>query len=130
MAHYVQYYIYCPYRPLSIGISCNPIGTGRKVMDGQEIKLILGRNIKIIRTHRHFSQAILAEKVDISINYLSKIERGIMYPKAEILAQIAEGFGVEAYELFKNNNETGPLSIFKVFVRDIFRGITNHMDNT
>jgi len=51
-------------------------------MDGQEIKLILSRNIKIIRTHRHFSQAILAEKVDISINYFSKIERGIMYPKA------------------------------------------------
>ena len=73
-------------------------------MGGQEIRAALGKNIKLIRYHRQFSQAILAEKADISIAYLSKIERGIKYPKPEILSQIAEGLGVEVYELFKINS--------------------------
>jgi transcriptional regulator with XRE-family HTH domain len=77
-------------------------------MGGQEIKTVLGRNIKLYRAHRKFSQAVLAEKADISIHYLSKIERGIKYPKPDILSQIAESLGVEAYELFKTNFEPKP----------------------
>jgi transcriptional regulator with XRE-family HTH domain len=74
-------------------------------MSGQEIKTVLGKNIKLFRNHRNFSQAILAEKADISINYLSKIERGIKYPKPDILSKIAESLGIEVYELFKANFE-------------------------
>ena len=80
-------------------------------MGGQEIKAILGRNIKILRACRHFSQAVLAEKADISIAYLSKIERGIKYPKPNVLSLIAEGLGVEVYELFKTTFETKPMPI-------------------
>jgi len=77
-------------------------------MSGQEIKTTLGRNIKLLRAHRQFSQAVLAEKADISITYLSKIERGIKYPKPDILSQIAESLGVAVYELFKTNLESKP----------------------
>ena len=80
-------------------------------MGGQEIKTTLGRNIKLIRTHRRFSQAVLAEKANISITYLSKIERGIKYPKPDILSQIAEGLCVEPYELFKSSLESKPAPI-------------------
>jgi len=80
-------------------------------MGGQEIKTALGANIKVYRSHRQFSQAILAEKADISIAYLSKIERGIKYPKPEILSQLAESLGVEVYELFKSNCEPKPVSV-------------------
>ena len=73
-------------------------------MDGQEIKTILGKNIKSIRLYRQFSQAKLAEKADISTIYLSNIERGIKYPKPDILSQIAESLGVEVHELFKINS--------------------------
>jgi transcriptional regulator with XRE-family HTH domain len=73
-------------------------------MGGQEIKTALGTNIKNLRSHRHYSQAVLAERADISVTYLSKIERGVKYPKPDILSQIAEGLGVEVYELFKTNH--------------------------
>ena len=73
-------------------------------MDGQEIKAVLGDNIRNIRIHRRYSQADLAEKADISIIYLSNIERGKKYPKPAILSQIAEGLEVEVYELFKSNH--------------------------
>jgi len=73
-------------------------------MDGQEIKTVLGQNIKNFRVHKLYSQAELAEKVDISIIYLSNIERGKKFPKPAIIAQIAEGLEVEVYELFKLNH--------------------------
>jgi len=73
-------------------------------MAGEEIKTILGANIKDLRAHRQFTQAELAERANISIIYLSNIERGIKYPKPAILLQIAEGLEVEVYELFKPNH--------------------------
>jgi len=70
-------------------------------MGGQEIKTTLGKNIKFLRLRRQYSQADLAEKVDISITFLSNIERGLKFPKPAILSQIADGLGVDVYELFK-----------------------------
>jgi len=70
-------------------------------MGGQEIKTALGKNIKFLRFRRQYSQADLAEKANISITFLSNIERGLKFPKPAILSQIAEGLGVNVYELFK-----------------------------
>jgi transcriptional regulator with XRE-family HTH domain len=69
-------------------------------MGGQEIKNTLGKNIKVLRFRRQYSQADLAEKADISITFLSNIERGIKFPKPDILSKIAENLEVEVYELF------------------------------
>jgi len=73
-------------------------------MNGQEIKVALGKNIKFLRAQRQFSQSLLAEKADISITFLSTIERGLKYPKPTVLAKISEGLGVEVHELFKINS--------------------------
>jgi len=70
-------------------------------MDGDEIKAALGKNIRNLRLFRRFTQAELAERADISIIYLSNIERGVKFPKPAILGQIAEGLDAEIYELFK-----------------------------
>jgi len=69
-------------------------------MSGQEIKTSLGKNIKFLRTRRHYSQANLAEKADISITFLSNIERGLKFPKPDILSKIAEALEVKVYDLF------------------------------
>jgi transcriptional regulator with XRE-family HTH domain len=70
-------------------------------MGGQNIKAVLGKNLKFLRFRRQFSQADLAERADISVTYLSNIERGLKFPKSETLSQLAEGLEVEVYELFK-----------------------------
>jgi transcriptional regulator with XRE-family HTH domain len=71
-------------------------------MEGTDIKKALGQNIKYFRSHRQISQATLAEKAEISITFLSNIERGLKYPKAQILAQIADGLEVGVWELFQD----------------------------
>jgi transcriptional regulator with XRE-family HTH domain len=72
-------------------------------MDGKVVKAILGKNIKFLRTCKGLTQAVLAEKADISIIFLSSIERGTKYPKVDTLARIAQVLGVEVFELFKGD---------------------------
>jgi transcriptional regulator with XRE-family HTH domain len=72
-------------------------------MDGKAIKAVLGKNIKFRRTQKGFTQAVLAEKSDISIIFLSSIERGAKYPKPDILARLAEALEAEVFELFKGD---------------------------
>jgi transcriptional regulator with XRE-family HTH domain len=79
-------------------------------MDGQAIKNTLGKNIKIFRARRGLSQADLAEKADISIPFLSNIERGIKYPQPDMLAKIVNSLGVEVNELFTVNLASGESS--------------------
>jgi len=76
-------------------------------VDGQTIKDTLGKNIKILRARRGLSQANLAEKANISIPFLSNIERGIKYPQPDMLSRIVSALGVEVSELFATNLETG-----------------------
>jgi transcriptional regulator with XRE-family HTH domain len=72
-------------------------------MDGQAIKATLGKNIKFLRHRKALTQANLAEKANISIIFLSSIERGTKYPKPDVLAKIANALEIEAFELFKAN---------------------------
>ena len=74
-------------------------------MDGKGIKAAFGKNIKFLRSKKRYSQADLAERADISITFLSNIERGLKFPKPEKISQIAQSLGVEVYELFKTNSE-------------------------
>ena len=72
-------------------------------MDGQAIKATLGKTIKYLRTNKGLTQAVLAEKAEISIIFLSSIERGTKYPNPNILARIAKVLEVEVFELFKGD---------------------------
>ena len=72
-------------------------------MDGRAVKATLGKNIKFLRTKKKYTQSILAEKADISVIFLSSIERGTKFPKADTLAKIAEALEVEVFELFRGN---------------------------
>jgi len=79
-------------------------------MDGQAIKDTLGKNIKLLRARRGLSQADLSEKADISIPFLSNIERGIKYPQPEMLAKIANALGVEINEMFVTDLNSGEVN--------------------
>jgi transcriptional regulator with XRE-family HTH domain len=69
-------------------------------MDGKAVKAIFGGNVKFLRLRKGLTQAVLAEKAEISVIFLSSIERGTKYPKAETVARLAKVLGVEVFELF------------------------------
>ena len=100
-------------------------------MGGKEIKIALGKNIKYLRFHRQYSQAVLAEKADISITFLSNIERGLKFPKPDILSKISEGLDVEVFELFKPDivpNEDCKTSINR-FSKDVSKKVNQAMED-
>jgi len=66
-----------------------------------ELRAILSQNIKRFRGYRRLSQADFAEKINISIPFLSDIENGKKWASPFTLVKIAEALNIEVYELLK-----------------------------
>jgi transcriptional regulator with XRE-family HTH domain len=73
------------------------------MLNGQGVRELLGKRIQFYRKQRQLSQAALAEKANISVTFLSKIERGIKYPTSETISGISNGLGVELCDLFRQD---------------------------
>ena len=73
-------------------------------MKESELRDILSINIKKFRQSRSLSQADLAEKLDISVNFLCNIENGNRWISPQTLVKFASIMNIEPYELFKLDN--------------------------
>ena len=71
-------------------------------MDEIQLRTLLSRNIKRFRQRKGWSQAKLAEEMQISTNYLSDIEtkRGWVSPFS--LVKMANALEIDVFELFKS----------------------------
>jgi transcriptional regulator with XRE-family HTH domain len=70
-------------------------------MTERELLKVFSRNIKLHRTRLRWSQAELAEKINISINFLSDMENGKKWASPITMVKFANVFKVKAYELLK-----------------------------
>ena len=59
----------------------------------------IGKNIRQCRLERHFSQEQLAERVNVSANYIGMIERGEKAPSLETFLALANALQVGADRL-------------------------------
>ena len=59
----------------------------------------IGTRIRQKRIASGYTQLQFAEKLDISVNYLSAIERGVKTPKLETFIALANALGASADEL-------------------------------
>ena len=75
-------------------------------MDEECLRELLSQNIKRFRQKKGWSQAKLAEKMDISTNYLSNIERKIGWVSPFSLVKLANALEIEVFELFKPEEST------------------------
>ena len=85
-------------------------------MTEHELKAIVRNNIKRYREYRKWTQAQLAEKLDISINFLSDIENGKKWFSPTSMVKFASTFNIEPFELFKPVDAPA-LSISALFSR-------------
>jgi transcriptional regulator with XRE-family HTH domain len=77
-------------------------------MTEQDLRGILSANIKRYRHNRDLSQADLAEKLDISVNFLCNIENGNKWISPQTLVKFAAALNIEPYELFKSEEALPP----------------------
>jgi transcriptional regulator with XRE-family HTH domain len=75
---------------------------------GETLKTLVSRNIRRFRENSGFSQQELAEKAGISVPYLGAIERGEKWPSPATFDGIAQGLGIEPYDLMKPENASSP----------------------
>ena len=61
---------------------------------------IIGAAIKMYRQKSGMSQDTLSEYADITVGYLSKIEKGQCHPSLDVLANIANALGITMNDLF------------------------------
>ena len=104
-------------------------GKSKIMIDGQELRSILGKGIRFFRKQRQLSQATLAEKAGISITFLSNIERGVKYPTSDSLSAIANGLDVEVYELFRHDHSPAKnRELFERFKIDITKNLLETLE--
>ena len=61
---------------------------------------IIGERLRKVRTEKHLTQEKLAEKLDVSVAFLSRVERGSSHINLKRLSQICNELGVsEGYIL-------------------------------
>jgi transcriptional regulator with XRE-family HTH domain len=70
-------------------------------MTESDLRAILGENLKKYRTTKAYSQAKLAEILDISPNFISDIETGKRWLSSDTLVNLAEALSVDVYELLR-----------------------------
>jgi len=70
-------------------------------MTEKELKEIVLTNIKRYRDLRKWTQAQLAEKLDISVNFVSDVENGKKWISVATMVKLASILNIEPYELFK-----------------------------
>jgi len=80
-------------------------------MNGTDLRRILSKNIKFLRGQRSLSQIELAEKADISIPFLSNIERQNKWPHPDTLTKLAKALDVEVYVLFQDKTPSLPVNM-------------------
>jgi transcriptional regulator with XRE-family HTH domain len=77
-------------------------------MTEQELRAILSANLKRFRNYRNLSQAELAEKLGISIPFLSDVENSRKWISPATLVKFAEVLGIEPHELLKPEETLSP----------------------
>ncbi len=69
------------------------------------LKTILGKNVKYHRYRKKLTQEKLAEVLNVSSNYVGRLERGQHSPSLDKIEKIAKALDVKAFELFLERDD-------------------------
>ena len=70
-------------------------------MDKKQNLLKFGKRLKEIRLKKKLTQAELAEKIELSTNFVGMVERGLRNTSIEKLFSIAKALNITLEEFFK-----------------------------
>jgi len=99
-------------------------------MTKQDLMTLLSQNIKKFRALRGMSQTEFAEKVDISVPFLSTIESGKKWVSPATMTKLADGLGIQVHELLKPETALpdAAADVLEKYTADIFGAIGETLD--
>lgn len=65
------------------------------------LRIRFGKKLRQLRRQKDLTQEQLAERADISVEFLSLMERGINSPSFKSLEKLSDALGVPVKELFE-----------------------------
>ena len=80
---------------------------GVSVKNNKTVEQIIGKRIQVIRKSKGFTQQQFAEKIGLSTNYISDIERGKSSARLDKLVLIINTLGCTADDVFADVIESG-----------------------
>jgi len=86
------------------------------------IKELFGIRVRSLRRRKNWTQEYLSERMDISSNYLSSIERGQENPTFDMLIKLSDALKADLWELFDFGHEVGKKDlkgILNKFIKEI-----------
>jgi transcriptional regulator with XRE-family HTH domain len=84
-----------------------------------KIQSLFAANLRKIRESLGWSQAYLAEKAELSTNYIQQLEGEHKFPRKEAIDQIADAFGLDVSALFSRDVDFSPnMKQFKLAALD------------
>ena len=100
-------------------------------MTEKDLRAILSQNIRRLRSYRKLSQADFAEKIDISIPFLSDIENGKKWVSPATLVKMAEALNIEVHELLKPETviPDNAVNILEKYTADIYQLLGETLNN-
>jgi transcriptional regulator with XRE-family HTH domain len=69
-------------------------------MDPECLRKLFGRRVRVLRKLRGLTQGVLAEESGLSVEYISRIERGLTSPSFDTIGALCKTLRVEPYQLF------------------------------
>lgn len=67
---------------------------------------LIGSRIKVARKRKDMTQEMLAERLDVSVGYVSQVERGITKISLDLLASISDILECDIAELVRASSTT------------------------
>jgi transcriptional regulator with XRE-family HTH domain len=97
-----------------------------------DLRKVLASNMKYYRKVLGISQAKLAEKAQVTDNYIALVETGKRFPSVNILEQIAEALEKDTIELFslKQDDLTKKRTLKTKILADIDAILTVRLNET
>ena len=86
-----------------------------------KIREIFARNLRENRRYCGFTQAKLAEIVNVSTHYIAMIELAKNIPKGDIIERLANALDIDIYELFlvQQNTSRELKKLHKIIIKDL-----------
>jgi transcriptional regulator with XRE-family HTH domain len=79
----------------------------------RDIKEIFAENLKKIRRKRGLTQEKLAEKANMSLQYLALLEIARKFPSGDMLERLAHALDIETYELLAVASAANELELLR-----------------
>jgi len=99
-------------------------------MTEDELRTIVRTNIRRYRDYQKWTQAKLAEKLNISVNFLSDVENGKRWISPASMVKFASVLNIEPFELFKPAETPPPTTtaIFAKYNDDVVQAVNASLD--